>query len=102
MTWENEHVDQALLQERLLSAVSSFFAALAVLVACVGLYGLLAYAVIRRTREIGVRIALGATRRSVLRMIIGEGLVLVLGCHDRHPRHGGDRSAHAFIVVRPC
>jgi len=78
LTTLDEHVDQALLQERLLSAVSSFFAALAVLVACVGLYGLLTYAVIRRTREIGVRIALGATRRSVLRMIIGEGLVLVL------------------------
>ncbi|OLC42743.1 MAG: hypothetical protein AUH43_21910 [Acidobacteria bacterium 13_1_40CM_65_14] len=69
-------VDEALLQERLVSGLSSFFAALAVLLACVGVYGLLAYAVARRTREIGIRIALGASRRSVLGMIAREGFTL--------------------------
>jgi predicted permease len=71
-----EQVDHSLLQERLVAVVSSFFAGVTVLLACLGVYGLLAYAVARRTREIGVRIALGATRRSVLRMILGEGVVL--------------------------
>jgi len=71
-----EQVDQSLLQERLVAWCSSFFAALAVLIACVGVYALLAHAVARRTREIGVRMALGATRRSVLRMIAWQGFAL--------------------------
>jgi ABC-type antimicrobial peptide transport system permease subunit len=78
LTTIDEQVARALLQERLLAAVSSFFAILAVLLACVGLYGLLAYTVVRRTREIGVRMALGATRQSVMRTIVGEALMLVL------------------------
>jgi len=76
----DEQVDTLLLQERLVAWLSSFFAGLAVLLASVGLYGLLGYAVVRRTREIGIRMALGATPRSVLSMIVREGLWLaVLG-----------------------
>jgi predicted permease len=74
----DEQVDQSLLQERLVAWFSSFFAALAVLLACVGVYGLVAYAVARRTREIGVRMALGATRGSVLQMVVREALAVVL------------------------
>jgi len=59
-------------QMRLLTA----FASLAVLLASVGLYGVLAYAVAQRSREIGLRIALGATGRSVVTMIVGRGLAL--------------------------
>jgi predicted permease len=74
----DEQIDRALLPERLLAALSSFFAGLGVLIAFVGLYGALAYAVSRRTREIGVRMALGASRFDVIRMIVGEGLVVTV------------------------
>jgi predicted permease len=81
-TWQlltlDEQVDQSLLQERLVAGVSVGFASLAVLLAGVGVYGLLAYAAVRRTREIGVRMALGATRGSVLQMFVGQGVTLAL------------------------
>lgn len=74
----DEQINLSLLQERLLAGLSSFFAVLAVLIAFVGLYGALAYAVTRRTREIGVRMALGASQGGVMRMIVGDGLLLTL------------------------
>jgi len=75
-----EELDRSMLQERLLAALSSLCAALAVLLAFIGLHGLLAHAVVRRRREIGVRMALGASRRTVMRMVVSEGLGLtVLG-----------------------
>ena len=64
-------------RERLLLGLSSGFGSLAVLLAAVGLYGTLAYAVRRRTREIGVRLAFGAGRRTVLSMILIDALKLV-------------------------
>src|SRR5262249_41403045 len=71
-------VDESLSQERLISALSSFFGLLSLLLATVGLYGILAYAVSRRTREIGIRIALGARPVAVLRMVLRQGLILTL------------------------
>jgi len=61
-----------------MSRLASFFALLAVLLACVGLYGLMAFTVNRRTSEIGIRMALGAERSRIARMVLRESLLLVL------------------------
>jgi predicted permease len=74
---QNEQVDELLLQERLFAKLSSFFGLLALLLACVGLYGIMSYAVLRRTGEIGIRMALGAQRWDILGMVLRETLVLV-------------------------
>jgi putative ABC transport system permease protein len=69
-----------LVQERLLAALSSGFGVLAAVLTVVGLYGLVAYSVARRSTEIGVRIALGATRRDILRLVLREvGVLLAIG-----------------------
>lgn len=75
---QTEQIDQILLQERLMSRLSSFFAALALVLACIGLYGLLSYEVARRTRELGIRVALGAQRRDLSLLVIGQGILLAL------------------------
>jgi predicted lysophospholipase L1 biosynthesis ABC-type transport system permease subunit len=72
------HVDEAISREITLARLCSAFAALALLIACVGLYGTVAYNVERRTGEIGVRVALGAQRPTILWMILREVLVLAL------------------------
>ena len=73
---QSEMIDQSLFQERLIARLGSFFGGLSLLLACVGLYGLLSYEVTRRTREIGLRMALGAEPLDVLRLVVGHGLVL--------------------------
>ncbi len=73
-----EIVDGGLFQARVVVVLLTVFGLLALGLASIGLYGILAYSVARRRREIGVRLALGASRASVLRLIIGEGMTLVL------------------------
>jgi predicted permease len=73
-----EQVEGSLLRERLMAALSGFFGGLAVLIATVGLYGVMAYTVARRRVEIGIRMALGATRATVIRMVVREATALLL------------------------
>jgi len=75
---QTEQIDQILFHERLMSRLSSFFAALALVLACIGLYGLLSYEVACRTRELGIRVALGAQHRDLSRLVIGQGILLAL------------------------
>jgi predicted permease len=67
-----EQINQSLFQERLFARLTSFFGALAAVLACVGIYGIMAFAVTRRTREIGIRMALGASRREISGMVLRE------------------------------
>ena len=74
----SEWVDGALVQERFTAALAKFAAALTVLLTCLGVYGLLAYSVTARKREICVRMVLGATRRNVVRMVVRDGLAIAV------------------------
>jgi ABC-type antimicrobial peptide transport system permease subunit len=80
-------IRDSLLRERFLAAVSGFFGALAALLAVVGLYGVIAYIIASRRNEIGIRVALGASRLQVVGLFIGEaglliacGILVGLGC----------------------
>jgi putative ABC transport system permease protein len=70
-------VEDGLVRERLMAALSGFFGALAVILAAIGLYGLIAYLVAGRTNEIGIRLALGASRRIIAWHIVREAALLV-------------------------
>jgi ABC-type antimicrobial peptide transport system permease subunit len=72
-----EQIEQSLSQENLIATLAGFFGLLALLLACVGLYGVMAYTVVRRTTEIGVRMALGAQQGDVVWMVMRETLALV-------------------------
>ena len=70
----SEQVDSDIVPERLIATLSEFFGALGAALAGIGLYGLLAYSVARRTNEIGIRMALGATTGDVSRLVLGEAI----------------------------
>jgi predicted permease len=72
-----EQLEGSLQDEQLIARLVGFFGLLALLLACVGLYGLMAHAVVRRTNEIGIRMALGAERRDIILMVLKETLLLV-------------------------
>ncbi len=74
----NERVDELLAQERLLAQLAGFFSLFALLLSCLGLYGIMSQAALRRTREIGVRMALGAQRGDVVIMVLRESMSMVV------------------------
>jgi predicted permease len=78
MMTQSEQIDRTIYQERLVATLSILFGLLALTLACIGLYGLVAYGVVRRTHEIGVRMALGAQQHQILRLTLMQGLVLTL------------------------
>jgi putative ABC transport system permease protein len=77
ITTMEQNVEMSLVRERMLALLTTFFATLALILACIGLYGVMAYRVTRRTREIGIRIAVGASRQRVVWMMVRETLLLV-------------------------
>jgi putative ABC transport system permease protein len=79
VTTQNEIVDESLGRPRALTQLTALLGLLALLLASIGLYGTMSHAVVQRTREIGIRMALGAERQNVLRMVIREGMLLTLG-----------------------
>jgi hypothetical protein len=74
----SRQVDTTLNQENVIAELTTVFAGLALVLACIGLYGVLAHTVARRTNEIGIRLALGAKRSRILQMVLREALTLAL------------------------
>jgi predicted permease len=77
MRTQSDSIDRLLFNERLVARLLGLFAALGLILACIGLYGLLSYEVERRTREIGIRTALGAQRSTIWSMVVRQGILLV-------------------------
>ena len=80
-------IERRFAQEKVLAQAYGLFGGIAVFVAAIGLFGLMSYNVSRRTREIGIRIAMGAQRREVLGLIVRESLVLVIAANRDRRRH---------------
>jgi predicted permease len=75
---QTQQIAKTLFEQRLIADLSSLFGILAVVLACVGLYGVVSYGVAQRTNEIGIRLALGAERRGILLLVLRQGMVLAL------------------------
>jgi ABC-type antimicrobial peptide transport system permease subunit len=75
---QSEQIAETMQTERIFAVLSGAFGVLALVLASIGVYGVMAYAVSRRTNEIGIRMALGAQPRTIGRMVLGETLTLML------------------------
>jgi predicted permease len=77
---QSTRINNTLLRERLLALLAGFFAVVAVVLAAIGLYGVLSYSVMRHTKEIGIRVALGARQLGVIRLVVSDvALVIIIG-----------------------
>jgi ABC-type antimicrobial peptide transport system permease subunit len=74
----DEQIDRSLNTERMLAALSSSFGTVALLLSLVGLYGVMSFVVTQRTREVGIRLALGATRLSTIWLVLRDALVMIV------------------------
>ena len=76
-----EHVDRSILNERIMATLGAFFGVLALVVACLGIFGVMAFQVEQRTREFGIRMALGATGRRITALVLRDvSVILLIGC----------------------
>ena len=78
VTTASAQIDQLLFRERLMARLSVFFALVAMVLACIGLYGLLSYETVQRTHEIGIRMAVGAEPEDILKLLLGRGAALAI------------------------
>jgi putative ABC transport system permease protein len=76
---QDAQIDDSIAEERIFASLVSLFSCIALALACVGLYGSVSYNVTHRTRELGVRIALGAKHMSIMRMLLGQVAVTIAG-----------------------
>jgi len=74
---QEEQIAQSMAQETFFAKLSSLFGLLALILACVGLYGVMSYGVVRRTKEMGIRMALGAQRQKIIWLVLKESLLLI-------------------------
>ena len=77
LTTFDEQIERSLRNERMLAALSTGFAVMALLLSAVGLYGVMSFVVTQRTQEIGIRLALGATRRAAVWLVVRDALIMV-------------------------
>ena len=85
----------ALAQPRFVTFLLALFAATALTLAAIGIYGTISLLVSERTQEMGIRLALGADRPTILKLVLGQGLLLTAIGLSRRPRRSGDPDAHA-------
>jgi hypothetical protein len=97
----DDQVNRSLTTERLLAALSGSFGALALLLSLIGLYGVMSFVVNRRTREIGIRLALGATGASAIPLVLRDAVAMIARRHGHlAPLRRRPRQARPIPVVR--